>query len=1163
MTSRRFIDPIVSALASVRKHEADAIVDRQVEELKQLLPAIYAGVILSSLTVAAVYFHRTPIATAILQSILTYAVAGRMHFWLRVKPASLSIAEKRALVARALPLAFGFGLFCSLYVFVLSLSADSSETLPLLMLAGYCAIGVGMSLSPVRHAPTAVMLSGGVPYPLYVLLTGETDAKLVAAILLAAVPIGIRQYSRLGDLLSRLTMQESATERQREHARAQLRSFMEMASDWAWESNVDHHLTYASPRAAEFIGRPISDIIGTPIETAFASLFASVHPGEDALAEALAHQKNLRGHIVTVTAANGGVRTIAVTLKHHFDDVGRYAGVRGWCSDISERTNATKALVASERRFQDFAESAADWMWEADADLRYTYFSERAKQATGLDHAAFIGTRMNESRGAVDGRSIALNDEALARRAPFKDELSEMTTPSGATLWFSRSGTPIFDETGQFLGYRGVCRDVTAEILARREADAARAALAEANQALEKTVAERTRELEQRTALLDEVIASMADGLVVLDNELRIVLFNAKAAEMSGPAASMWSIGASIVKLIEAGIKAGVYPYDSAADYLADAERKLLETGAFSISRTDPQGRVTIENVRRRPSGGVVTTLSDVTHLRQREQQLERMTVELTEARDAAESAARAKASFLANMSHEIRTPMNGVVGMASLLLDTALTSKQREMVQVIVNSGDNLLTIINDILDFSKLDAGKMSLVAAPFDLRTTIEDVVALLGARACQKGIELMLRFQPTLGQHFVGDPGRIRQIITNVVGNAVKFTDKGHVLISVSGRRRGETADVEILVEDTGCGIPADKLDKIFTAFEQVDSSAARHHDGTGLGLAISRRLIEAMGGEIVATSKVGEGSAFRLRLSLAIDASAAIVAPSADDIVGVKALIVDDIKVNRDILVELLTAWGMQTTAAESGAQALELVERGDRQFDIIILDHQMPGMDGIELARRLRQSRPAMTTPLILLTSAGRKGAPDGIAGAVFDAYLVKPARASMLLDSVIACLQGRAIELSRTVQAELTAAETVSAPLLDGKSVDVLVAEDNVVNQLVIQSMLIKFGCTVRVAGNGLEAVALYRARTPDIVLTDLSMPELDGVGATALIREIQSKAGEWRPIIGVTAHAMNEDRQRCIDAGMDDYLAKPVKPGPLRALLDYWLGESVRRTA
>lgn len=501
---------------------------------------------------------------------------------------------------------------------------------------------------------------------------------------------------------------------------------------------------------------------------------------------------------------------------------------------------------------------------------------------------------------------------------------------------------------------------------------------------------------------------------------------------------------------------------------------------------------------------------------------------------------------------------MNGVIGMSSLLLDTPLSSRQRDMAQVIVNSGESLLTIINDILDFSKLEAGKMKLATEPFDLRAAVEDVIALLSLNVQEKGIELMLRYEPALGAAFVGDAGRIRQIVTNLLGNAVKFTDAGHILVSVLGKRRGESADIEIIIEDTGCGIPADKLGSIFDAFEQADNSAARRHDGTGLGLAISRKLVDAMTGEITATSEVGVGSRFAIKLKLAIDETARAAGASFNDLEGVKALVVDDIAVNRVILCEQLAAWGIKSSAYSDAAAAegaAKTEAAAGHPFDIAILDQQMPGIDGIELANRLRLDPAVRGTPLILLTSAGRKGVADSIADALFDAYLVKPARSSMMLDAIVSCLQGRAVDrAAATLDLMKSAPAQVSQPAARGSLLQVLVAEDNVVNQMVIKSMLEKLGCDSIIASNGREAVDLYGTMKFDVVLMDISMPEMDGVEATAHIRKLQQMSGRTTPIIGVTAHALAEDRQRCLDAGMDDYLPKPVKPDALRRVLERW---------
>ncbi|HBS33792.1 MAG TPA: hypothetical protein DEA50_01765 [Parvularcula sp.] len=1135
---------------------------RQFEELQRMLPAIYSGVLVCSFLVAINFFERAPALIGFFQAALSVGVAHRIAFWLRTDPGAEPLEKKEQLIKSAPGLSALLAVFLTGYGFALETLAREGESIIVLMWIAFCGVGVGMSLAPVKTAARAMMILTSVPYPAYLLFTGDLTEKIVALIVLASAPIGVRQYWRMGGLLERLTLQESDAERQRQHAREQLRAFMEMASDWAWETDADFRLIYVSPRLREVLGKEAETLIGKPLAEAFSEgFYVSGEETRAAIREALREKRNIRNFVYRIIDHAGETRTVSMSMRHYFADDGGYLGVRGWTSDISERVNAREALEESEKRFQDYAESASDWVWETDARLRYTFISGRARDNTGIDHSALIGSQLGADRSGASFEELRRYRETLEQRRPFKDVISEMAAPNGEALWIARSGKPVFDADGRFAGFRGVARNVTAEMRARNEAERNRRMLAEANARLEQTVADRTAELLARNSMLDEVISSMADGLAVLDDDLRIVAANAKAAALSGLPSSAWRKGESIVPLIRGWIDDGAYSFGVIADYLEDLEISLEESGVFRIVRTQKDGRVITESFRRRPSGGYVATYSDMTAIKQREQQLEALTVELTEAKEGAEAAAQAKAAFLANMSHEIRTPMNGVVGMASLLLDTNLTPRQREMAQVIVSSGDNLLTIINDILDFSKLEAGKMQIAETPFDLRAAIEDVIALLNASVQQKGLELMLRYQPTLGHRFIGDPGRIRQVVTNLLGNAVKFTDKGHVLIHVSGRRRGETADIEIAVEDTGCGIPANKLETIFHAFEQADSSAARRHDGTGLGLAITRQLVRAMGGEIVATSKIGEGSRFVMRAPLRIDPAAAAVTPSADDIVGVRAMIVDDLAVNRDILIEQLSAWGLRPEAFASAAEGLAAAQSAARDgapYDLAILDHQMPGMDGVELARRLRQGPATIAIPLVLLTSSGRKGAPDEPADALFDAYLVKPARGSMLLDTIVACLQGRAIEKAQEARAALGSAGVVGETPFAG--VKVLVAEDNTVNQLVISAMLTKLGCDVQMAANGAEAVDFFERERPTIVLTDISMPVMDGVEASARIRAIQARDGVSVPIVGVTAHAMEDDRQRCIAAGMDDHLPKPVKPGPLRDLLSRWLGAAAR---
>ena len=542
-----------------------------------------------------------------------------------------------------------------------------------------------------------------------------------------------------------------------------------------------------------------------------------------------------------------------------------------------------------------------------------------------------------------------------------------------------------------------------------------------------------------------------------------------------------------------------------------------------------------------------------------------------------AEAADRAKSEFLANMSHEIRTPMNGVLGMAELLAKTELTPRQKTFTDVIVKSGNALLTIINDILDFSKINAGQLTLDPAPFRLAEAVEDVATLVSARVAEKNLELIVRVDPRLPAFVVGDVGRFRQIVTNMLGNAVKFTEKGHVLIDVSGETLDGVVRLKVSVEDTGIGIPADKLQNVFEKFAQVDGSSTRRHEGTGLGLAIAARLVDLMGGKIGIESEVGRGSIFWFTAAMPAHAAGAPAPSVPVDVTGARVLVIDDNPVNREILLEQLRSWGFDCAAAESGAIGLAFLDRAAQlgaSIDCVILDYQMPGMNGADVAKAMCADVRTSSIPIVLLTSVdqvdfGRMVLDFGIA-----AHLTKPARSAVLLGTVIAAIQrgrsqaGKAEFTRETAQAApaFTTLRVPVAPVPEREAaqgagnvpLDILVAEDNEVNQLVFGQILSGLGLSYRIAANGRTAVEMHRALKPRLILMDVSMPELNGYEATRAIRAAEAPAGAHTPIIGVTAHALKGDREKCIDCGMDDYLPKPVSPDRLSAKIGAWLSET-----
>ncbi|MGQ3276901.1 MAG: response regulator [Shinella sp.] len=682
----------------------------------------------------------------------------------------------------------------------------------------------------------------------------------------------------------------------------------------------------------------------------------------------------------------------------------------------------------------------------------------------------------------------------------------------------------------------------------------------------EREVLQARSALEDVGSLMKDAVSSMSQGLLIIEDE-RVVLSNEALSTMIAMPTHLLQSGALVKDVLQSCVDRKIAGFADEAPVDASEFGKILFTGKpATLTIFSGYQRWLRLDVTPTGRGRSVMVFSDITDLKNREDELRRLV-------SRAETADKAKSEFLANMSHEIRTPMNGVLGMAELLAKSSLDTRQKTFIDIMVKSGNALLTIINDILDFSKIDAGQMTLRNIAFNPVEAIEDVATLLSAKAAEKDIELVVRGAANMPSAVMGDAGRFRQIVTNLVGNAVKFTDRGHVLIDLTSRTTEGGVEIVIRVEDTGAGIPTEKMESIFEKFSQVDSSSTRRHEGTGLGLAITDGLTRLFGGTLEATSEIGRGSVFTLRLpmTLAVASMPARIMPAP--MPGARILVVDAHDLSRKASHDMLLDWGFDATAVGSETEALAvLAAAGDMgvSVDAILLDYR-PDRSA-NFVRSLRQSPSTAGVALIVLTSMNLPMDDKLFSSHHVHAHLMKPVRAELLRETVSEVLRVMrsartpavvpATEESKVLPLRPLVATSV-APAVEGGMLDVLVAEDNEVNQILFTQMLTAAGVSFRLVGNGEEAVEVYRSTRPGMILMDMSMPVMNGLQASRAIRDIESGTGHRVPIVAVTAHVLDGDREQCLAAGMDDYLAKPISIEKLEEKLDRWLKRSTALAA
>jgi PAS domain S-box-containing protein len=817
--------------------------------------------------------------------------------------------------------------------------------------------------------------------------------------------------------------------------------------------------------------------------------------------------------------------------------------------DITDRKKAEQKIENERSLLEGLLDSIPDMIFFKDPDGVYMGCNPEFSNLVGRKREDIIGKTDYDMFSKELADFFRMNDLLMMKEGKIRHNEESVVYPDGRNVMLYTTKAPLRNSAGKIIGLVGVGRDITDNWHAEQT-------IKELNRLNQSTI----DSLDANICVLDETgtiiktnkswndfaIENFADVEKVSEGTNYIRIAKNSVGEDSALA---WQFAKGIEDVMM-GLREEFdleYPCHSP------------EENRWFIGKVRPFEGTTVSFPRK-----VVISHLNITERKLAEEklkkyasELKRKNLELDNALFKAEDATRAKSEFLANMSHEIRTPMNGVIGMTSLLMDTGLGEEQKHYVETIQTSGELLLSLINDILDFSKIEAGKLELEVLDFDLSDMLDDFASMLAARAHDKGLEFICASEPDVPVNIRGDPSRLQQVLTNLTGNALKFTEKGEIVVRVSLESENESeALLHFSVKDTGIGIPADKKGPLFDTFYQVDASTTRKYGGTGLGLAISKQLVGMMGGQMGVISEEGFGSEFWFTIPFIKHSGTKPKNSSLHHVRDLHILIVDDNATNREILRIWLLSRGAKVAEAENGVTALQALYQAhedNKPFDVALLDMQMPGMDGITLANVIKSDDKLKDIPLMMLTSLGQWQASAKFDKSQFIAFITKPVNHTELLEK-LSCLSNTKMG---TVNSEVSVLQDRSSERIN-KGLRILLAEDNIVNQKVAQSMLKKIGHKVDTVANGKEAIKALEMIPYDLVLMDVQMPEMDGIEATKHIRDCASSALKSDvPIIAMTAHAMKGDRERFIEAGMDDYIAKPVSMKALIELLDKWSKE------